>query len=102
MIALLALPTFVAMRTSMPLVQPIANGYINNYAAGTERATLLSTVSMFYMLLRTPLALGAGIIADITTATTATAALGALFLVGGGAVWLLGDSAPETESTAGQ
>lgn len=98
-VALLALPTFTAMRTAMPLVQPITNGYINDHAEEVGRATLLSAVSMFYMTLRTPLALGAGMMADATTATTAIAALGCLFLAAGGAVWLLGEVAPETEAT---
>lgn len=98
-VALFALPAFAAMRTAKPLVQPIANGYINDHAGDIGRATLLSAVSMFYMTLRTPLALGAGITADATTATTAIAVLGALFLVAGGAVWVLGEVAPETETT---
>ena len=98
-IALLALPTFAAMRTAMPLIQPISNGYINDHVEGVGRATLLSAVSMFYMTLRTPLALGVGVVADATTATTAIAALGGLFLAVGGAVGLLGEVAPETEAT---
>ncbi|QIB75607.1 MFS transporter [Halogeometricum borinquense] len=98
-VALLALPTFASMRTAMPLVQPIANGYINDHIDGVGRATLLSAVSMFYMTLRTPLALSAGIVADATTATVAMAALGGLFLVVGGAVWIFGDVVPETEAT---
>ncbi len=97
----LALPTFASMRTAMPLVQPIANGYINDHIDGVGRATLLSAVSMFYMTLRTPLALSAGIVADATTATVAMAALGGLFLVVGGAVWIFGDVVPETEATVG-
>ena len=95
-IALVALPTFATIRTAKPLVQPIANGYINDHVEAVGRATLLSAVSMSYMALRTPLALAAGVAADATTATTAVAALGGLFLVAGGAVWLFGAIAPET------
>lgn len=98
-VALFALPTFAAMRTAKPLVQPIANGYINDHVGEVGRATLLSAVSMFYMTLRTPLALGTGVMADATTATTAIAALGGLFLVAGGTIWLLGEVAPETGTT---
>lgn len=94
-----ALPMFAAMRTSMPLVKPIANGYINDHTASVGRATLLSVVSMGYMALRTPLALGTGVVADATTATTAVAVLGGLFLAIGGTVWLFGTVAPETEAT---
>ncbi|WP_049888234.1 MFS transporter [Natrinema sp. J7-2] len=98
-VALFALPAFAAMRTAKPLVQPIANGYINDHAEEIGRATLLSAVSMFYMTLRAPLALGAGMTADATTATTAIAVLGGLFLAAGGTVWLLGEVAPEAETT---
>ena len=98
-VALLALPTFAAMRTAKPLVQPIANGYINDHVEEVGRATLLSVVSMFYMMLRAPLALGAGMMADSTTATMAIAALGGLFLAAGGTIWLFGEVAPETETT---
>lgn len=101
-VPLLALPTFAAMRTATPLLQPIANGYVNDHVAGVGRATLLSAVSMLTMMLRTPLALGAGVVADATTATAAVAALGGLFLAVGGAVWLLGEVAPETDATAGE
>jgi hypothetical protein len=100
-VALLALPTFAAMRTAMPLVQPIATGYVNDRVGNVGRATLLSAVSMFYMALRTPLALGAGMVADATTATVAVGALGALFLAVGGAVWLLGDVAPDVDPGSG-
>lgn len=98
-IGLFALPTFVAMSSGRPLIEPIANGYINDHSQAVGRATLLSVVSMVYMTLRTPLALGAGVVADGTTATTAVAALGGLFLTIGAAVWLLGSVAPKTEST---
>lgn len=98
-IGLFALPTFVAMSSGRPLIEPIANGYINDHSQAVGRATLLSVVSMVYMTLRTPLALGAGVVADVTTATTAVAALGGLFLTIGAMVWLLGSVAPKTEST---
>lgn len=101
-LAVLALPMFAVMRTSVPLVQPIANGYINDHVEEVGRATLLSAVSMFYMTLRTPLALGAGMVADASTATTAIAMLGSVFLVIGGAVWLLGEVAPESRATIGE
>ncbi|SDW43783.1 Major Facilitator Superfamily protein [Haloarcula vallismortis] len=100
-IALVALPAFATMRTAKPLVQPIANGYISDHVEMAGRATLLSAVSMSYMGLRAPLALAAGMVADTTTATTAVAALGGLFLAAGGAVWLLGEIAPETATASG-
>jgi MFS family permease len=95
--ALLAIPAIAAIRTGRPLLQPIANGYINDHAEEVGRATLLSAVSMLYMTFRTPLALGAGAVADATAATTTVAALGGFFLVVGTAVWVLGDVAPDPQ-----
>lgn len=94
-VPLLALPTFASLRTARPLVTPIANGYINDHVDDVGRATLLSAVSMLAMLLRTPLAFGAGVVADATTATAAIAALGGLFLVVGGGIWAVGSIAPD-------
>ncbi|UPM44420.1 MFS transporter [Halocatena salina] len=99
-IGLFALPTFAAMSSGRPLVEPIANGYINDHSQAVGRATLLSVVSMVYMTLRTPLALGTGVVADATTATTAVATLGGLFLTIGGTVWLVGSVAPTSRPTA--
>ncbi|RRJ31810.1 MFS transporter [Halocatena pleomorpha] len=95
-VGVVALPTFAAMRTSMPILKPIANGYINDHTQTVGRATTLSVVSMGYMALRTPLSLGTGVVADATTATTAVAALGVLFLAGGSTVWLFGSVAPKS------
>ncbi|MFC5970824.1 MFS transporter [Halomarina salina] len=102
-LSLLALPAFVVMGVGVPLVRPVANGYLNDRVAGVGRATTLSAASMCYMTLRTPLALGAGALADGTTATTAVAAMGGVVLVGGGAVWLVGRVAPDArlEPTGG-
>lgn len=99
---LLIIPTFTLMRTAGPVIQPIANGYINDHVEEGGRATLLSAVSMSHMTLRAPLAIGAGVLADATTATTTVAALGGLFLVGGGAVWLFGTVAPDTDVSVGE
>lgn len=93
-LAAFALPVFVALRTANPVVEPIATGYVNDHAGGAGRATLLSAVTMLSMTVRVPLALGAGLLAEATNATTAVAALGATFLLLGGAVWAVGDVAP--------
>jgi MFS family permease len=104
-VGLLALPAFVSMGVGVPLVRPVVGGYLNDHVEGVGRATTLSAAAMCYGALRTPLALGAGVLAGATTATTAVAAMGGVVLVGGGAVWLLGDVAPDTrvgrESVAG-
>lgn len=97
-IGLFALPAFTAMRTARPLVEPIANGYINDHTETIGRATLLSMVSMGSMALRTPIALGTGVVADATTATTAVCLLGCIFLVIGGVVWLLDAVVPNIQT----
>ncbi len=94
-VALLALPAFAMMRAGMPLAQPVASGYLNDHVESTGRATTLSAASMLYMGLRTPLAIAAGVVAGWTTATTSVAALGGFLLLVGGAVWLVGEVAPE-------
>jgi hypothetical protein len=57
---------------------------------------------MLYMTLRTPLALGAGVVADATSATVAIAALGVLFLVVGGVVGLYRTLSTASSSTFGE
>lgn len=101
-VALVAVPTFAAMRTATPLVEPIATGYVNDHVEDVGRVTVLSAVSMFSMTLRTPLALGAGVVADATTATAAVAALGGLFLAVGGAVAMVDTVAPAAGGTRGE
>lgn len=95
-VGLLALPAFAVAKTSLPLLQPVANGYVNDHVEGAGRATTLSAASMLYMAIRAPLAVGAGVFADATTATATVAALGGVAIVGGGTIWLLGDVAPPT------
>jgi predicted MFS family arabinose efflux permease len=95
----------LGVRGTLLVVPPVVGGYLNDHVEGVGRATTLSAAAMCYGALRTPLALGAGVLAGATTATTAVAAMGGVVLVGGGAVWLLGDVAPDTrvgrESGAG-
>jgi MFS family permease len=98
-VALLALPAFAAVRTGPAVFTPVAHGYVNDAVDSAGRATTLSAVSMLGMLVRTPLALAAGVAADATTATTAVAALGGGLFVLGGVLWVVGDVAPERAET---
>lgn len=93
-----ALPMFVALRASNAILLPVVNGTVNDAVGTAGRATVLSSVSMLIRLCKLPLAVGAGVLADAAGETTAVAALGALFLLAGGLLWLLGSAAEATDA----
>jgi MFS family permease len=92
-VVIAALPMFVAIRGSKALLLPIVNGYLNDHIGSAGRATTLSAFSMSYQLLRIPLVLAAGIVADIVSETAAVAVLGGVFLLGAVATWVVGSPA---------
>jgi MFS family permease len=95
---LVALPVFFLVRGTRTLVNPIASGYINHRIESRGRATVLSAVAMVYALVRIPIELATGRIADGTGPLLALAALGVIFL--GGAVGLRLWSSPIVASNA--
>jgi len=95
-----ALPMFVAIRGSNALLLPIANGYLNDHVDSVGRATTLSAFSMLTQLLRVPLVLAAGAIADLLNGTTAVAMLGGVFLIGGVLVWVVESPVKRSPATA--
>ncbi|WP_121821751.1 MFS transporter [Halostella salina] len=80
---LVALPAFFAMRAADALLRPMASGYLNDRIAGAGRATVLSAASMAYAVLRVPLILAGGVVADAAGPLTAVAGFGGVFLVAG-------------------
>ncbi|WP_327053215.1 MFS transporter [Halomicrococcus gelatinilyticus] len=84
-----ALPMFVALRGSKALLLPIVNGHLNDHVGSAGRATTLSAFSMLWRLLRVPMVLAAGVVADAVTETAAVAMLGVVFLVGASVTWLV-------------
>jgi MFS family permease len=76
----LAIPAFFAMRASGAVFRPIANGYVNDHAGSAGRATVLSAASMVYALVRTPLKIGVGVLADAAGEIPAVAGLAVGFL----------------------
>ncbi|WP_237560559.1 MFS transporter [Halostella litorea] len=76
-----ALPAFFAMRAADALLRPMASGYLNDRVAGAGRATVLSAASMAYAVLRVPLILAGGVVADAAGPLTAVAGFGGTFLV---------------------
>lgn len=88
-VAQVALPAFVVMRAGRAVVQPVANGYVNDHVPSAGRATSLSAASMAYSLVRSPLALAAGAYAGLVGPTLTVASLGVLFLAVGGVLGVL-------------
>lgn len=87
---LLAFPTFFVLKGSNSLLYPIVTQHLNDHVESVGRATVLSAASMAYALVRLPLYLLGGVVADATTPVVAFRALGAAFLAGIGAVRALG------------
>ncbi|USZ69611.1 MFS transporter [Halorussus salilacus] len=79
---LLAFPTFFALKGSRSLLHPIVTQHVNDHVESVGRATVLSAVSMAYALVRLPLYLLGGVVADAATPVLAVGVLGAVFLAG--------------------
>ncbi|WP_238392086.1 MFS transporter [Halorussus amylolyticus] len=86
----LALPAFFVLRGSKSLLHPIVTQHVNDHVESVGRATVLSAVSMAYALVRVPLYLLGGAVADATAPLVAVGVLGAVFLAGIGAVRAFG------------
>jgi MFS family permease len=84
----LAFPMFFALKGSQSVLRPIAGQYLNDHVESVGRATVLSAVSMVYAVVRIPLTLGSGVVADASSPVVAVASLGIVFLVGGSALYL--------------
>ncbi|MFC4448104.1 MFS transporter [Halorussus aquaticus] len=81
----LALPLFFLLRALAATSRPLADGRINDEIGSLGRASVLSTVSMLRSVAVAPLNVLAGALA-VSALPAMLAALGALLLVGGGAV----------------
>ncbi|NEU56230.1 MFS transporter [Halorussus sp. MSC15.2] len=96
----LALPLFFLLRALSATSRPLADGHINDEIRSRGRASVLSTVSMLRSVAVAPLKIVAGALA-VSALPAMLAALGALVLVGGGAVAAWGvplADLPEMES----
>ncbi|PSP76142.1 MFS transporter [Halobacteriales archaeon QS_1_68_20] len=85
-----AIPAFFVMRASGTVFRPIANRYVNDHTGSAGRATVLSAASMVYALVRTPLKVGAGLLADATGEIPAVATLALGFLAVAGLLVVFG------------
>ncbi|WP_458188603.1 MFS transporter [Haladaptatus sp. NG-WS-4] len=82
-----ALPMFFVRTGSQTVLQPLVNQHINDNAGSVGRATVLSAASMVYALVRLPLKLAGGVVADGYSPLVAVAVLGVVVLVGLGVVY---------------
>nr|WP_240147597.1 MFS transporter [Halorussus sp. JP-T4] len=83
---LLAFPAFFVLKGSRSLLHPIVTHHLNDEVRSVGRATVLSAASMAYALVRLPLYLLGGAVADATTALVAVGVLGGVFLAAVAAV----------------
>lgn len=88
LVPVLAFPMFFVLRASRSLLRPITGQYVNDRIESAGRATVLSVVSMAYGVVRIPLTVASGVVADWFSPLVAVAALGGTFLVGGSALYL--------------
>ncbi|UPV75488.1 MFS transporter [Halorussus limi] len=99
---LLALPTFFVMKGSRSLLYPIVTQRVNDEVASVGRATVLSAASMAYALVKLPLYLLGGAVADATSALVAFGVLGGVFLAGIAAVRTFASPVGESEAGDGK
>lgn len=75
---------------SLPKIAgPVRNGYLHEYADTVDRATVMSGVTFSFSLVRVPVILAAGAVADAYSATLAVASTAAFALLVGGALLLV-------------
>lgn len=79
-----AVPVFFVFKAGRAAVEPVAGQYLNDRVRSAGRATVLSAAAMVFALVRVPLKLLAGVVADLAGPVAGVAALGVAFLVAGG------------------
>lgn len=82
LVPLFAFPMFFVMKGGLALVFPISSRYMNDRIDSAGRATVLSVVAMLRAVAGVPFRVGSGVVADYATPLVAVAALGALFIAG--------------------
>lgn len=79
-----AVPVFFVLKAGRAAVAPVAGQFLNDRVESVGRATTLSAAAMVFALLRVPLKLLAGVVADLAGPVAGGGALGAVFLLAGG------------------
>lgn len=85
----LALPAFVAMRPTGAVFRALRSRYLNERVESAGRATVLSASALLYSVVRFPVVLGAGVVADAFGPYVALSAVSATFLAFAGLLWLV-------------
>lgn len=85
---ILAFPMFFVRTGSNTLLHPLVNQYINDNSESVGRATVLSAASMVYALVRLPLVLVGGVLADAYSPIFTVATVGGVVLVGLASIYL--------------
>lgn len=85
----LTIPAVIGMMSIQSIAAPGISQYLNKHADSAARATINSAKSFLNSLLRIPIMLGSGIVADVISPTVAMAGVGVSFLLLSGCVTLL-------------
>ncbi|MFC7228138.1 MFS transporter [Salinirubellus salinus] len=79
-----AVPVFFVLKAGRAAVAPVTGQFLNDRVESVGRATALSAAAMVFALVRVPLKLLAGGVADAAGPVAGVAALGVAFLLTGG------------------
>lgn len=79
-----AVPVFFVLKAGRAAVAPVAGQFLNDRVESVGRATTLSAAAMVFALLRVPLKLLAGGVADLAGPVAGVGTVGAVFLLAGG------------------
>ncbi|MXR20725.1 MFS transporter, partial [Halobacterium sp. PCN9] len=87
--AVLVLPAFVAMRPMGAVVRTVRSRYLNDRIESVGRATAMSAASLVFSVVRFPLLLGAGVVADAFGPYVALSAVNAAFVGCAAVLWVV-------------
>jgi predicted MFS family arabinose efflux permease len=85
----LVLPAFVAMRPMGAVVRTVRSRYLNDRIESVGRATVMSAASLVFSVVRFPLLLGAGVVADAFGPYVALSAVNAAFVGCAAVLWVV-------------
>lgn len=85
----LALPAFVVMRPTGAVVRAVRSRYLNARVESVGRATVMSAAALAFSVVRFPLLLGAGVVADAFDPYAALSAVSAAFLACAVVLWVV-------------
>lgn len=87
-VQILALPAMVLFMTFPSVASPAVSGYLNHHTESVARATVMSGVSFIQAIVRIPILLVSGYVADVQSPPLAMAGIGLSVIILGGIVVL--------------